>query len=88
MAPGSVTSYSVDMLVRLAATFDRLEYGKAVFILEDGQELRVAREIVNPTPEAGTAFALQLLPEQEAALDREALAKTLLNQLLRPDDVA
>lgn len=70
------------MLTRLHATFNRVESGSVVLTLEDGQELRVPKEDLQPLPSIGSEFTLQLLPSTEAELAANDLAKCLLNQLL------
>lgn len=70
------------MLTRIPATLNRLEGSNAVLVLEDGQELRVPREDLQPLPELGAGFTVQILPADEAELSADDLAKRLLNQLL------
>ena len=54
--------------------------------LEGGQELRIHRDELGTAVREGEAYSLQIVPDREAALDREALARTLLNQILTDDD--
>lgn len=70
------------MLTRIQATFEKIEGENILLILEDGQKLRVAREDLQPLPEVGTSFTLQIQPSVEAELSEAALARHLLNQLL------
>jgi len=57
-----------------------------VLTLDDGQTLQIPREELAPTAEPGTAFVLQVLPADEAALEKDELARTLLNQILEHDE--
>ncbi len=70
------------MLTRIQVTFCGIEKGKAIFELSDGQKLHFPKAELEPLPEEGSAFSLQLMPEKEAALSQNELAQTLLNQLL------
>jgi len=70
------------MITRIQATLSRLEGSNAVLTLEDGQELLVPREDMQPLPDLDTSFTLQVLPTDEAELATNDLAKKLLNQLL------
>ena len=49
--------------------------------LEDGQVLRLAREKA-PSLADGEAVSLRILPETEASLERQALARAILNELI------
>ena len=69
------------MIIRLHATLARFEGRKSVLVLDDGQELRFSREELGGTQ--GEEFVLEALPATEAALRREDLARTLLNQILQ-----
>jgi len=69
------------MLVQKQATLERLEGKQAVLQLENGQELTIAKEELGSV-QLGDRFSVRILPEQEALLDQEALARTLLNQIL------
>lgn len=73
------------MQAKLNARFKKVEHGNAVFNLADGQELKVTKELLNPLPAEGTEFILTLLPEAEAVLEQEKLAKVLLNQILKDE---
>lgn len=76
------------MLTRISAELQRVEAGSAILVTQDGQELRVPKADLAPIPEMGTAYVLQVLPEQEALLEQEVLAKLLLNQIMRNDEEA
>lgn len=73
------------MLVRKTAILDRFEGKKAVLILENNQELVLLKEDLGKAKE-GDVFSLQILPEKEATLKREQLARTLLNQILNDQE--
>ena len=70
------------MLTYKSATVDRFEGKQAVLKLENDQELRLLREDLEPA-ELGAAFQVQILPEAEAKLSQEELARTILNQILQ-----
>lgn len=76
------------MLTRLPAELLRIESGSAVFVLEDGQEVRVLKQDVEPISPLGTRYVFQLLPEAEAEMEKTELAKTILNQIMREDEAA
>lgn len=76
------------MLTRILATFDRVERRHIILLTEDGQEIRVAKEELEPLPPVGRRFVLQILPEEEAAMDQRQLATTLINQLLGNEEKA
>lgn len=70
------------MLTRIQATFNGIEKGKAVFELQDGQKFQIPKQDLEPLPEEGSLFVVQVMPEKEANLNQNELAQTLLNQLL------
>lgn len=70
------------MLTRLSGTFSGFEAGKVVLTLEDGQKLKIPKEDLQPLPEVGAEFTLQVLPASEAALSQAELSRVLLNQIL------
>ena len=70
------------MIVRRQASIEKVNGKQVVLALESGERLTVGREELEPTVEVGTAFVVQILPAAEAALDQQALARTLLNQIL------
>jgi len=70
------------MHTRLSATFKGVEHGMAVIVLVDGQELKVAKEELQPLPVVGADLTLVLTLAEDAQLDQNALAKHLLNHLL------
>ena len=70
------------MIVRKAATLQEVKGKYAILALDGGQTLQLLRDELEPTAEPGTSFVLQILPESEAAMERDELARTLLNQIL------
>lgn len=70
------------MIVRKAATLQEVKGKYAILALDGGQTLQLPREELEPTAEPGTPFVLQILPEREAAMDKDELARMLLNQIL------
>lgn len=73
------------MLLRKSAILTELTTKQATLTLENGQELKCLREELEPGVVAGTQYVIQIIPEQEAQLSQDALARTLLNQLLSDD---
>jgi hypothetical protein len=69
------------MLVRKQATLDRFEGKQAILLIDGGQELRLLRDDMGEV-QPGQTFVIQILPEAEAALERDELARTLLNQII------
>lgn len=69
------------MLVRIEAKVQKVEGKKIVLGLEDGQELFVQKDLLGEV-NLGDVFSVQIMPETEAALEREELSRTILNQLL------
>jgi hypothetical protein len=80
-----VFGYAAGMLHRIQARLDRIEGARAVFTCADGQELAVQKSELAPLPELGSSFVVTIMPQDEAELTHEALAKTLLNQLITPE---
>jgi len=73
------------MLIRKQATLDRFEGKQAVLLLENKQELLILKEELGSDCQVGTIFTLQILPEAEALMEREELARVLLNQILKDE---
>ena len=69
------------MIVRKQAVLERFQGKQAVLRLENDQTLLVAKEELGDVAE-GTAFSVSILPEAEAALEKESLSRVLLNQIL------
>ena len=70
------------MRTYLTGTFDRVEHGMGVVRFADGQELKIAKDELHPVPEIGSEVGVTVAPIQEMELQKEVLAKELLNQLL------
>ena len=74
------------MVLRKQATLDRIEGKQAVLVLENGQELLILKEELGDDLKEGDVYTIQILPEKEATLAKEALARTLLNQILNDEE--
>ena len=74
------------MIVRKSATLTEIKGKYAILTLEGGQTLELPHEDLEPTVSTGTAFTIQILPEAEAAMEKDELARTLLNQILEHDE--
>lgn len=72
------------MIVQKQATIDRFEGKQAIISLENGQELAILREELGTINE-GEEVVVQIMPTAEAALEKAALARTLLNQILNDE---
>lgn len=75
------------MIYRNKATVSNVEGRQVTLKLEDGQVLVLQRDDLTGGLKSleitvGQNFVLQLLPEEEAVLAQEDLARTLLNQIL------
>ena len=73
------------MIIRLRATLDHFAARQAVFALENGQELSIAKDDLAASYKEGDSFVVQVMPQSHADMQKEALARTLLNQLLQND---
>lgn len=73
------------MMVYKRATLERIQGKNITLKLENGQELTLSRDEFEPLPPIGTDYAIQIIPEVEASMQREELAYTLLNQILNDD---
>ena len=73
------------MVVYKKASIERVEGKIAVLVLENGQELRLAREELGAF-ELGSSYVIQVMSEEESTLEQEKLAQNLLNQLLRDEE--
>lgn len=75
----------VHMVVRKNAVLKKIEGKQAIFALENGEEFRILKEELH-NPQENQAYVVQILPQAEAVLERDALAKTLLNQILNEEN--
>ena len=64
-------------------TIDRLEGERAIIRLQDGQEVSWPKKLLAGFKE-GTVVKLLVQTEAEAELERQKLAKTILNEILKP----
>lgn len=69
--------------IQMKATLDRYENDFAVFVLDGGGELQLLKTTLSaPMPEGSIVFlSINDLPHDE--VEREQLAKTILNQILK-----
>lgn len=72
------------MVVYKKATLERIEGKTAVLVLDNGQEMRIAREELRAN-EVGGRYVVQIMTESESSQTQEVLAHHLLNQLLASD---
>ena len=70
------------MILRKQAQLEKLEGKLAYFTLENGQTFSVAKDEIG-TAQVGDNYVIQIMNEQEALLERNALAEELLNQILQ-----
>lgn len=68
-------------------TLARFDGKRAVFELEDSQSLLVEKSELSPGAQVGDIFSLVIQPATEAKLEREELARTLLNEILHNDQI-
>jgi hypothetical protein len=69
------------MLVRKRAIVEKLQGKQLVLSLENGQQLTLLRDELEPTVEVGMEFVVQILPKAEADLEQAELSRILLNQI-------
>jgi hypothetical protein len=74
------------MMARMSLQLVRIEGRYAIFSLEDGKELAILKQNIEPLEEIGSNYVLTVLPEKEALLEQNQLAKSLLNQILTASD--
>lgn len=76
------------MLVQKQVTLLRWEGKRAILQLDSGEEIALSKEDFPRDTQVGAQFSLKLQPLHEAALEKEELARTLLNQILADDQTA
>lgn len=76
------------MLIQKQITFERWDGKQAVFQLDSGQEIALPKDDFSKDLPVGAVFMLKLLPEHEARLEQQELARTLLNQILADDSAS
>jgi hypothetical protein len=69
------------MLVRKRAIVEKIQGKQLVLSLENGQQLTLLRDELEPTTEVGAEFVIQILPKAEADLEQAELSRILLNQI-------
>ena len=67
----------------VSGSIDRFEDDKAVLKLADGQELIWPRAHLPGSAKEGTAVKLKLLTDIGEVVEREELAKSILNEILK-----
>lgn len=73
------------MFATLSATLQSLEKKSAILMTDDGQTLRVPKDdLWQPTP--GARYTIRIMLEEDARVEQNELAITILNRLLKPDD--
>lgn len=70
----------------LQATVDRFEGEYAILKTEDGEELKWPRKNLPSSVHEGNILYLQTMLNTEKEAEREKLAKTLLNEILKNDE--
>ena len=67
----------------LSAKIDRIEGDFVVLKTDDDQEISWSRDNLPPGAEKGTKVCLELKTESEAVKSQQALAKEILNEILK-----
>lgn len=70
------------MITHVDATVETRSQSRTTFVLGTGGKLTVPSSTVDSQLTEGTKAVLTIVPEQEAAFERQALAREALNQLL------
>ena len=70
------------MLARKRATLIRLTTKQATLRLDNGQELTLLRDELEPAVAEGMEFVVTVAPREEADLAQADLSRTLLSQIL------
>jgi hypothetical protein len=70
------------MVHRIQGTITSTDNGIAALQLEDGQVLTIPLRDLQPKPQVGDAYTLTLLPEAQAKLATDELARALLSELI------
>jgi hypothetical protein len=84
----SLLSKSSLMLLQKQVTLLRWEGKHAILQLDSGDEISFPKDDLPRDTPIGAQFSLKLQPLHEAALEKEDLARTLLNQILADDQAA
>lgn len=70
------------MVHRIQATITATDNGNAALELEDGQVFTVPLRDLQSKPEVGSTYILTILPEAQAKLATDELARSLLSELI------
>jgi hypothetical protein len=70
------------MVHRIQGTITSLDNGSGTLELDDSQVLTIPLRDFQPRPQVGDTYVLHILPENEARLNIDELARTLLSQLI------
>lgn len=73
------------MVIYKKAVLDHIAGKQAVLLLENGVKLVLPKDELSDH-QLGSEFRIQIMPEAEAALSQETLARTILNQILQTDN--
>lgn len=65
------------------ATMDRVEGEWAIFVMDGGGEMQLPVSALHPTPREGSVWFLSISHAPHEQSEREHVAKTLLNQILK-----
>jgi len=76
------------MLIRKRATIQQLTAKQVTLSLENGQQLTLARDELEPTVVEGGEYMVQIMPSAEAELAQTELSHLLLNQIFASVDHA
>lgn len=69
----------------LKGTLDRFEENKAVIKTEDGQQILWPKENLSEDIKEGSAVDIVIFNEEAEQIQREKMAKTLLNEILKKE---
>ena len=75
------------MRIERSTTLSKLDGKLATFELDGGATIAIPKDELSPGAQVGDAYTLTLIPVQQAALEREELARTLLNEILHNDRI-
>lgn len=71
----------------LHATIESIKEDVIILKLADGQTLRWPRAQASPTVQVGDVMHLFVLPEGETESERQRIAKEVLNEILKGDEI-
>lgn len=67
-------------------TIDRIERGRAVLKLDDGQELIIAKRQLPPRARGGSVLQAEFYLAEDLEARRENIARYLLQEILHPHE--